>query len=94
MNKTDCILWCIVGALCGFFLSFWVTENMLNTQIELAAKTSGVYQLEHNKEGLSKAVYCKPVKVQARESKSYLDIYVESGGRDSLVTTVEVENKQ
>lgn len=90
MNKTDCILWCLLGIVMGGLVGVYSTVKIEKGAVELAALTSGVYQLEYNKEGLSKAVYCKPVKVQARESKSYLDIYVESGGKDSLVATVEV----
>lgn len=90
MNMTDCILWCLLGIVIGGLVGVYSAVKLEKGSIELAALTSGVYQLEYNKEGLSKAVYCKPVKVQARESKSYLDIYVESGGKDSLVATVEV----
>lgn len=90
MNKTDCILWCISSALCGIFLGLCVTLNMVNTHIELSAKTSGIYQLEHKIKGLSKAVYCAPVKVESHQGKSYLDVYSEQGGNDVLVTTVEV----
>ena len=90
MNKTDCILWCLLGIGIGGLVGVYSAVKLEKGSVELAALTSGVYQLEYNKEGLSKAVYCKPVKVQSRESKSYLDIYVESGGKDSLVATVEV----
>lgn len=90
MNKADCILWCLLGIVIGGLVGVYSAVKLEKGSIELAALTSGVYQLEYNKEGLSKAVYCKPVKVQARESKSYWDIYVESGGKDSLVATVEV----
>ena len=90
MNKTDCFLWCLLGIVIGGLVGVYSAVKLEKGSIELAALTSGVYQLEYNKEGLSKAVYCKPVKVQAREGKSYWDIYVESGGKDSLVATVEV----
>lgn len=90
MNKTDCFLWCLLGMVIGGLVGVYSTIKLEKDAIELAALTSGVYQLEYNKEGLSKAVYCKPVKVQARESKYYWDIYVDSGGKDSLVATVEV----
>lgn len=90
MNKTDCFLWCLFGIIIGGLVGVYSTVKLEKSAIESAALTSGVYQLEYKAEGLSKAVYCKPVKVHARESKSYLDIYVESGEDDVLVTTVEV----
>lgn len=90
MNKTDCFLWCLLGMIIGGLLGVYSTIKIERGAIQLAALTSGVYQLEHNKEGLSKAVYCTPVKVESRESKTYLDVYSEQGGNDVLVTTVEV----
>lgn len=90
MNKTDCILWCLLGIVIGGLVGVYSAVKLEKGSIELAALTSGVYQLEYNKEGLSKAVYCTPVKVESRESKTYLDVYSEQGGNDVLVTTVEV----
>lgn len=90
MNKTDCILWCLLGIVIGGLAGVYSAVKLEKGSIELAALTSGVYQLEYNKEGLSKAVYCAPVKVESRESKAYLDVYSEQGGNDVLVTTVEV----
>lgn len=90
MTKTDCFLWCLLGIIIGGLVGIYSTVKLERSAIELAALTSGVYQLEYNEQGLSKAVYCTPVKVERRESKNYWDVYSEQGGNDVLVTTVEV----
>lgn len=43
MNKTDCILWCLLGIVIGGLVGVYSAVKLEKGSIELAALTSGVY---------------------------------------------------